>query len=216
MRHLIAVFVCLALAGCVPQDIDHDGVIRIACVGDSITAAGWVPPGGESGPNRWCEYAAAQCTTIGSVPTQFYNFGIGGATAGTIYSQTELYGDPGLPGFGAYPNHADAVVELFGINNIGLLGQTPSAVADAVVGVCQDVFFTHHLFCYGISLGPNADPAYNAAMTAKAQAVFGAPATAADSIDGTSCMTVYDGTHLDDASERLLGQRVAQKLGCDS
>jgi hypothetical protein len=194
----------LALAGCVPVDVDHDGVVRIACLGDSITAPLWSDAG--SGPNRWCEYAAAACPTIGGLPTQWLNYGIGGAAAGTVYSDYELTE--------AYAAHADAVVELFGVNNVGLLGQTPAQVATAVTAVCHDVFFTHARYCYGITLGPNVDPAYNVALVAAAQAQVGGTVQAAITIDGTTDLTVYDGTHLDDASEHALASRVAMTLGC--
>lgn len=62
----------VALAGCLIVDRTGDGVLRVACLGDSNTARGWPTPERV----RWCEYAAAHFG--GAV--EFRNYGGGGGT----------------------------------------------------------------------------------------------------------------------------------------
>ncbi len=175
---------------------------QIACLGDSNTAAGWPTPQ----TIRWCEYAASVCplaVTHGRVPrpVTWYDFGIGGAVVVPPYSTFEL-GEARSVG-------ADVVFLAFGTND--RVTETPAEYALNVRRACLE---SHHR-CYVLSLPPHATfPAgpytvddYNAAV---ARVV---PPNRI--IDRTTGMTfVDDGVHLDDASQRLLGARVAVALRC--
>ena len=119
MRHgLWLILLCLA-AGCLP-DADGDGVVRIACLGDSNTQSGWP----DASYTRWCERAAPLETQNGAPPqvplrpVTWTNYGIGGADVCDHSGVAWAWGPYQLQE--ALADHADVVVAAFGTNVYGL------------------------------------------------------------------------------------------------
>jgi lysophospholipase L1-like esterase len=172
---------------------------EVACLGDSNTAAGWPT----ADRVRWCEYAAELCPTIrfrGRRPSAtWFNVAIGGAVvAPGPYIDDQLDA--------ARRAHSDVVLLAFGTNDVAL-GSTPERYARHVRTACRRA----RRRCYVLTMPPhpwlpNTD-AYNAAVAARVRD--------AHLIDRTTGITFEpDDVHLDDASERLVGLRVAIALGC--
>ena len=173
---------------------------EVACLGDSNTAAGWPT----ADRVRWCEYAADLCPTIRlrgkrPRPATWFNIGIGGAAvAPGPYIDYQLGAAREL--------RADVVLLAYGTNDVGL-PSTPDDYARNVRSACR----RSRRRCYVLTMPPhpwlpNVD-AYNAAVAARLPDAF--------LIDRTTGITFEsDDVHLDDASERLIGLRVAIALGC--
>ena len=123
MSGLVALL-CLVLSGCL-VDVTHDGVVVVACVGDSNTQAAYLP--GEVG---WCEQLALAPSVI------VRNYGAGGATwQGNVFPAT---GGPGCAAqtAQAIADGADTIVAACGTNNIGPqpAGSWGTAATNAVLG----------------------------------------------------------------------------------
>lgn len=199
----------LTLAGCPPMDVDHDGTVRIVCVGDSNTDPVWA---GMNVPYqaRWCEYAAVQCRTIhetggASVPASFTNVSYWGATAHDRRPTTG-WRDGWWQSAAAVANHADAVVVMLGTNDLaGGLSDPAGLVADLQT-ICDTVA---PAACYvatvpAAGVEPNA---HNAAIRAH---------FAGNALDATSDVVpvALGNYHIDDASEQVIAARVTAALGC--
>ena len=197
MLRVVVLALTLVAIGCLPVDVDQDGVIRIVCAGDSNTARGWPTPE----TVRWCEYAAMVCQTSKGVPVQWYNRGIGGAALGAYQYQDDLVAY-------AASVKADAVILAYGTNDVGLLDATPEEYAASVQATCGRL--GPYVGCYAMSFPPHPWDgfdvcAYNAALESVVLAGF--------RIDRTSAITLLDDTtHLDDQAEMLLGARVAAMM----
>jgi hypothetical protein len=149
----------LALAGCL-VDVTHDGVVVVACVGDSLTAANYLPR--ETG---WCE----QLALPGS--TSVRNYAAGGATwQGNVFPAT---GGPGCAAqtTQAIAEGADIIVAACGTNVVGVqpAGSWATAATTAVLGPAQAA--GRQAYLLGI---PLIDLTKSPASTGFNQAVFDA------------------------------------------
>ncbi|HEV7734858.1 MAG TPA: SGNH/GDSL hydrolase family protein [Candidatus Binatia bacterium] len=112
----------LAVTACGPpagvRDVDGDGRIVVACLGDSNTETRWPPPH----TPKWCEFAAER------VPAwTFTNHAVGGATV-TRPNDQRSFADAQLDAAGAAAP-ADAVVLAFGTNDVRSGRSTADIVA---------------------------------------------------------------------------------------
>jgi lysophospholipase L1-like esterase len=173
--------------------------MEFACLGDSNTAPGWPTPD----TIRWCEYAEQVCPAARlrgrrARPVTWFNFAIGGAVAAPGPYIDYMVGK-------AREVRADVVLLAFGTNDAGF-GQSPEEYAQSVRLACRK----SRRRCYVLSMPPHTTidyEAYNAAVAAVIRPHY--------LIDRTTGITFDpDGTHLDDASQQLLGARVAVTLGC--
>jgi hypothetical protein len=207
MSALVAIFF---LGGCTQADIDHDGVVRIYCLGDSNTDAVWQGMNWPYTP-RWCEKTAALCGHIRSrgalLPAEFKNVAYYGATA---RDQHRSWRDAPWQTRAAAEGHADGVVMLFGTVDITGLGATPGQlVADLAVACARNPKIPCYVGTQPATVGENVDPAPWADAI---RAQFGQHA-----IDMTSgIVPVAPGTvHIDDASQDRIADRVRTVLGCE-
>jgi len=197
MARVLLTALLLLVIGCVPVDTDHDGTIRIVCGGDSNTASGWPTPE----TVRWCEYAASVCTTSRGVPVQWYNRGIGGAALGSLPYQDDLVAF-------ADSVNADAVILAYGTNDVGLLDATPEDYAASLQATCRR--FPLGVGCYAMTFPPHPWDGFNVCAYNAAIASVVLPGA---TIDRTTDISFLEDTaHLDDASEMLLGARVAAMM----
>lgn len=118
----VLVGLCLSFAPRLP-DVDHDGVVRIACLGDSLTQDGW-PTGAET---RWCTRAGALASADGGAArrTVWTSYGAGGATV-CDPGVTWPWAQPQLAS--ALAHGADVIVAAFGTNDIGVFDRPPAAI----------------------------------------------------------------------------------------
>jgi lysophospholipase L1-like esterase len=104
------------LSGCILTDRNGDGVVRVACLGDSMTA---VPAASTGLPESWCNKLQTALMPLGVV--DFLNEGFGGTTA---------YRDAGEQEFFALWGGADVLVFAFGTNDVILSGRYGWTAAD--------------------------------------------------------------------------------------
>ena len=203
--------VALFLLGCCRQaDIDHDGVVRIYCLGDSNTDAVWKGMNWPYTP-RWCEKTAALCGHIRSggaaLPAEFTNVGYWGSTA---RDQHRFWRDAPWQVGAAAKGRADGVVMLFGTNDITGLGATPAQlVADLAAACARNPALPCYVGTQPATLGENVNPTPWADAI---RAQFGQHA-----IDMTTgIVPVAPGNyHIDDASQDRIADRVRTALGCE-
>lgn len=192
MRHLsLSLLLLITVGGCIPYDHDHDGVLRVACLGSSNTAIGW-----DTTPKRWCEYAADLCPGV-----QWINLAVAGTKA--------VEHGPGQM-TNALAAAADSVVIGLGTNDITGLSQppkTPDQVVDALRGMCNTAAYAG-LTCNVLTLPPNAFVDVGPTNAA----IIAAAITPDMLIDSTTAMVLYDALHIDDASEQLLAIRVVARV----
>lgn len=201
MIHWLPLFALLV--GCLP-DHDGDGTIRVACLGDSNTQAGWSNP--QNPPIvRWCAWAQTLAPTrvrvagdvVATAPAAWINLGAGGAT--------KL--DPGLPwpwggpqAAAALKANADVVVKAMGLNDVRLFNTSP---ADMVLGclAIRDAVAPRPMWVVTLPQTIGFDvTAHNEALKTAFPGRW---------IDGTTGLTTTsDGVHLDGPSQATLAQRV--------
>lgn len=108
----------LVASGCL-RDVNRDGRVLIACLGDSNTQAGW--PDAES--VRWCELAAARLPDVVALrgpfplrePVQFLNLGLGG---GAVTDAEAVPWAAPSQLRAALAAGADVVIAAFGTNDV--------------------------------------------------------------------------------------------------
>ena len=120
MMRALLLATALVTGACSPgvHDVDGDGRIVIACLGDSNTETRWPPPH----TPKWCEFAAAE-----RPGWTFTNYAVGGATV-TRPTDERSWIDPQLDAArGTDP--LDAVVLAFGTNDVRTGRSTTDIVA---------------------------------------------------------------------------------------
>jgi lysophospholipase L1-like esterase len=114
---LLLVFAIACSRPAVVRDVNGDGRVVIACLGDSNTESRWPPPY----TPKWCEIAAE------TMPDwTFVNHAVGGATV-TQRPDDHSFADRQLDG--ALADAPDAVVLAFGTNDVRAGRSTPEIVA---------------------------------------------------------------------------------------
>ena len=191
------------------DELDGDGTVRIACLGDSNTAARW----GRT-RNRWCELAARKSAAwsrrCGWPPLAFKNFAAGGAT---VISPDVSVPWAAVQGDAARVWHADLVVAAFGTNDLHVLHAEPSAIVLAYSDL------VHRLSPIPVLVAlapPSRDP--SGALLSSVGALNAALriAFAADwlvDFQGNMDETLFqDAVHLNTRGQRLRALRVLARL----
>lgn len=188
--------------GCILGDINHDGIVTIAVLGDSNAAQNW------GTTTRWPTLVANTPCAIKGVPVAIVNYAVGGASAwadapdgfyGIVNGRSQLAE--------ALQNNADAILIALGTNDMQVWRQTPDQVVASLQALCRA---THSRWCRVATLPPytfrdlDVEP-YNLAI----RAAF------PDAFDFTTDITTDDGVHLDPASQDIAAARVLQILHCD-
>jgi hypothetical protein len=121
-------------AGCTSQplppqlrDLDGDGIIRVACLGDSNTTSGWPHPGRK----RWCLIAgrelARRARSCGWPPVELFEVAVGGAGLTPPAARRNWsWARPQLQR--ARRMRADAIAAAFGTLDIGREHHAPKDV----------------------------------------------------------------------------------------
>jgi lysophospholipase L1-like esterase len=115
----------LGAGGCHVGDVDGDGTITVACVGDSNTLF-WSEP-------RWCELLAERVPRLRTglfrkLPTKFRNFAWGGMTVCPHPRDDSPWGMRQLEA--ARAAHADVVIAAFGTNDVRALHRSAEEIVD--------------------------------------------------------------------------------------
>jgi lysophospholipase L1-like esterase len=204
MKLLGTVLVCLVLSGCTPIDVNHDGIRRVACIGDSNTAIGWDGHLAVQQPMRWCEYAATNCPTVQGQPTNWVNLAVAGSTAAV---------DGPVQIAQAKAAGADLAIIALGTNDIAFHGATPNSLVASLSTLCHTAFNNApYLECVVATIPPIDDvidvAPYNQAIIAAAAA---AGVTVIDFTTGDT-FNLPDFLHLDDAAEQTNASRVVASV----
>jgi lysophospholipase L1-like esterase len=209
--------VALALAGCL-EDTDNDGIVRIACIGDSNTWSGW--PG--DGTDRWCQFLAALQPTILTVPdliekpTEFLS-----SSEPQGYTLSACY-DPVLSqyyGWGvqrvaeAKTQLADNILVALGTNDIRVLHRTPAEIIACLQAV---VAAAAPLRTFIATIPPDHSATADPVTINQTNALIVTTFPASKVIDfSTGFGPEYfdaDGVHLNDAGQQLRALRAQAKL----
>ena len=120
MTRALVLIAALVAGGCSSgvHDLDGDGRVVIACLGDSNTETRWPPPQ----TPKWCEFAAAE-----RPEWTFTNHAVGGATV-TRPPDERSWSGPQLDAALA-ASRLDAVVLAFGTNDVRADRSTAEIVA---------------------------------------------------------------------------------------
>ena len=214
ITRLLWVLCCLGLLpawGCL-SEVNHDGILTVACLGDSNTQRDWPTVG----TVRWCENASALLTsssvtengTFKTEPVVWNNWGVGGATVcdpGIVWSwgMTQL----------AQAATADVLILAFGTNDILRLHKTPAEIVACYQAVTtaagvRSVFVALSPPVLGQYAGSESQiEAMNAAIVAAIPANH-----VIDFFSGMTPELYIDELHLNDTGQALRAQRAVTAL----
>lgn len=224
-RWAMVFLLALAASGCLVDGAHNgqpaDGVVRVACLGDSNT---WPFEYFTSPPfpphDRWCEKLETLLTTP-PLPTTFpantsaetRNYGMGGATVCTWWPPSLPWGNGLFQAEQAFAEQADMVVAAFGTNDLRF-GFTPQQVVECYQAIHDAAATNGTLMLVALTppvYPPMPDPAalnaqidtLNTLLRARFQSF-----EILDFHDGfTSDLFIADGLHLSDAGQDLRAAR---------
>ena len=219
MRRRVWLLLILGLlAGCPLVDVDGDRVLRIACLGDSNTVAGWPTPD----TTRWCERLCKNLPsapvlrsdgTFATLPVACYDDGWGGVTVtDQPVCHNSYYACADVQMAGALAQSADVVILAFGTNDLRD-GATPAEIVAAYKRVIAPAQQTGRLTYIALTppmYPPPADgvvEALNAALVASFDRSM-----LVDFYTGFTQSLFLDSIHLNDSGQDLRAARASAAL----